>query len=184
MGGGGRNREQQNYWNAQAKTQNAAIVEKTPLEKELEAKSLSRLNWEKEGRTDISDPRAGLSNYIQIGQAALDRGKRERMGTGALQLGNEANAGHVANLKQLHQNEAAQEFGAGLENADAMAHAEATGSVMPLAQLSTNRNIARANNSAGMFAQWNQRKSKNWWDYLGEGIGMASNVGGMLFGGG
>lgn len=184
MGGGGRNRREQNYWNEQAKTQNAAIVEKTPLEKELEAKSLNRLNWEKEGRTDISDPRAGLQNYIQIGRAAIDRSKRERMGTGALQLGDAASSGYTENLKTLRQNETAQEFGAGLEQADAMAHAEATGSVMPLAQLTTNRNIARAGNSAQMFSQWNQRKSKNWWDYMSEGIGMATNIGGALFGGG
>lgn len=186
MAGGGKKekKKQETYWNQQARTANQQIAEKSELEKALEKKSLDRLNWEKEGRTDISDPRAGLQNYIQIGQAALNRAKRERMGTGALQLGNAGNAGHVANLKEQYQNEAAQEFGAGLERADALAHSEATGSVMPLAQLSTNRNIARANHAAGMFGQWSNKKAKSWWDYMKEGVGMATDVGSLLFGGG
>lgn len=181
MGGGGRNRRQQNLWDANAQRQNAAITQVDPLEQQLRDRASGRLAWEAAGRTDINDPRAGLQNHIQIGKAALDRADRERYGTGALQLGNEANAGHVANLKELNKGNMAREFGAGLEQADAMAHAEATGSVMPLAQLSTNRNIARAGHSAQMFSQWNQRQSKNWWDYLREGSGL---IGGMAFGGG
>lgn len=183
MGGGGRNRREQDAWNAQARSDNAAITQVDPLEQQLRDRSSRRLAWESGGRTNIEDPNAGLQDYIQIGKSALDRADRERYGTGALQLGNEANAGHIADLKELNKSNMAREFGAGLEQADAMAHAEATGSVMPLAQMTTNRNIARAQNSGQMFSQWNQRQSKNWWDYLREGVGVASQVGGMIAGG-
>lgn len=183
MGGGGRNREQQNYWNAQAQAQNRQITQVDPLEAQWRQQQQDYLNWRSSDGRDVAEA-PGLSEYIQIGQAAQDRAKQERMGTGALQLGNAANAGHVANLKTLRQNEAAQDFGTGLERAQAMRHAEATGSVMPLASLTTNRNVAQANHSAGMFSQWNQRKSKNWWDYLNEGVGLAGRLGGMFVGGG
>jgi hypothetical protein len=53
---------------------------------------------------------------------------------------------------------------------------------MPLSQLSTSRRLGQAQHSAGMFGQWNQRQSKNWWDYLREGVQVAGQVGGMVAG--
>lgn len=183
MGGGGRNREQQNYWNQQAQQQNQQITQVDPLEAQWRQQQMDYLNWRNSPGRDVRDA-PGLSDYIQIGQAAQERAQRDRQGTGALQLGGAGNAGYTENLKSLRQNEAAQDFGTGLERALAMRHSEASGSVMPLAQLTTNRNVARANHSAGMFNTWSQRRSMNWWDYLREGTQIASNIGGMLFGGG
>lgn len=178
MGSGGRNRERQNYWDTQAAQANQAITQVDPLEQQWRDEQKRFLDWRDSSGKDVRNA-PGLDEYIQIGQAAQDRAQRERMGTGALQLGNAGNAGYTENLKTLRQNEAAQDFGTGLESAVAARTAEATGSVLPLAQLTTNRNIAKANNAAGMFGQWNQRKSKNWWDYLIEG---AQTFGPMIAG--
>lgn len=186
MGGGQakRKREAESYWDAQARQANQAITQVDPLEAQWRQQQQDYLNWRSSDGRDVAEA-PGLSEYIQIGQAAQDRAKQERMGTGALQLGNAANAGHVANLKTLRQNEAAQDFGTGLERAQAMRHAEATGSVMPLASLFTNRNVAQAQNAGSMFGQWSARpQPKNWWDYAREGVGFAQSVGSMIFGGG
>ena len=181
MGGGGRKKREETFWNNAAKQANQQITQVDPIEQKFRQKVSDRLDWEK-GTRDIADPRAGLTDYIQIGQAAKERAKRERMGTGALQLGEAGNSGYLANLKQLHQNEAAQDFGIGLENANTMAHAEATGSVLPLAQMTTNRNVAQAGHAGSMFGQWSNKQQKSWWDYLKEGVGMATGIGGMVFG--
>lgn len=178
MGGGGRNRRNQDYWDAQNRQANQQITQVDPLEQQWRDQQQQYLTWRNSNGRDVRDA-PGLSDYIQIGEAAQHRAKQERMGTGALQLGNAGNAGYTENLKTLRQNEAAQDFGTGLEQALGMRHAEATGSVLPLAQLTTNRNVARAGHAGSMFGQWNQRQSRNWWDYLREGIGM----GRMLFGG-
>lgn len=183
MGGGGRKKREEDYWNSLAKQQNQKIAQVDPLEQKWRDQQMAFLNWRDSNGKDVRSA-PGLSEYIQIGQAAQDRAKRERMGTGALQLGGAGNAGYTENLKTLRQNEAAQDFGTGLERAMAMRTAEATGSVLPLAQLTTNRNVAQANNSAGMFGQWSNKQEKSWWDYLREGVGMASQVGSMIFGGG
>jgi hypothetical protein len=193
MGGKGRNRNQQNAWNSQvqqdqatARAQNQQITQVDPLEAAYRAKQQRVLDWENSSGKDIRNM-PGMDEHIQIGQAALNRANQERYGTGALNLGGAEGSGYAAKLKEQRQAQMGQEVGVGLENARAGIHSEAAGSVMPLSQLSTNRRLGQAqhslgiaNTSAGMFGQWNQRKSKNWWDYLGEGIGMASQVGGML----
>jgi hypothetical protein len=181
MGGKGRNREQQNYWNQQAQTQNQAIATVDPLEQKWRDKQMAFLKWDETPGKDVRDA-PGMSDHIQIGQGAIARAKQEKYGTGALQLGGAGNAGYTENLKTLRQNEMGQEVGAGLEEALAGRRAEATGSIMPLSQLSTSRRLGQAQHSAGMFGQWNQRQSKNWWDYLREGVQVAGQVGGMVAG--
>lgn len=196
MAGGGRNRREQDRWNADtqrrlqaAEAQNQQITQVDPLEAAYRAKQQRVLDWENSSGKDIRNM-PGMDEHIQIGQAALDRSRRERHGTGALQLGADGSSGYAQQLKELKQNELGEQVGAGLENARAGIHAEAAGSVMPLSQLSTNRRLGQAqhslgiaNTSAGMFGQWNQRQSKNWWDYMREGVGMATGVGRMFFGG-
>ena len=175
MGGGGRNRERQNTWDSNAQQQNAQLTQVNPLTQRWQDEQLAFMNWEGSQGRDVRDA-PGLSSFIQIGQAAKDRAGRERMGTGALQLGDAGNAGYTENLKGLRQNEAAQDFGIGLENALAARKAEATGSVIPLQQMETQRRMGQAQHSMGMFGQWNQRQSRNWWDYMREGIQMGSQV--------
>lgn len=185
MGGGAakRKRESETYWDNTARQANQDITKVDPLEQKWRDSQLAFLNWKDTPGRNVADA-PGLSDYIQIGQAAQDRAKRERFGTGALQLGDAANAGYLANLKGLRQNEMAQDFGTGLENALASRNAEATGSVMPLSQLTTNRNIAKAGQAGNMFGQWSNKQVKNWWDYAREGVGMGTQIGSMIFGGG
>jgi hypothetical protein len=171
MGGGGRNRKQQNIWNTTAQQQNAAITTPDPLEQKWKDRQLAVLNWEDTPGKDIRDM-PGMDSHIQIGRAALDAAGRDRQATG-LNLADTGSNGYATQLKELKRNELGQQVGAGLENARAGIHAEAAGSVLPLSQLSTQRKLGQAQHSAQMFGQWNQRKSKNWWDYLTDTVGMA-----------
>jgi hypothetical protein len=174
----GRNRERQNAWDAQAQTQNAAITQRDPLEVAYRAKQQKVLDWENSNGKDIRNM-PGMDEHIQIGQAALARANQDRQGMGAFNLADGGSSGYAAQLKEQKRNELGQQVGAGLEEARAGIHAEAAGSVLPFSQLSTSRNIAQANHSAGMFSQWNQRQSKNWWDYLREGVQIGGQAAGM-----
>jgi hypothetical protein len=161
---------QMSAWNTLAQTNNAAINTVDPLEQAFKDKQKRRLDWEASPNKNIGDPAAGLDEYIQIGHSALDRQNRDRMGTGALQLGDNGTAPYLANLKELHKAESAQNYGAGLEDANTMAHAEATGSVLPLAQLATNRRVAAAGNASQMFGNWsNVQTGTPWWQTLLQG---------------
>lgn len=163
MAGGGRNRQQQNYWNTQAQQQNQQMTQQSPEEALRRQQVQQYLAWKNQDGRDVRDA-PGLSDYIQIGEAAKERAGRERMGTGALKLGGEG--GFAEKLRQQKQAEAAQDFGIGLERAYAMNDAQMTGSVLPFASLDANRRQAQAGHSASMFSQWNQRRSRNWWDYM------------------
>jgi hypothetical protein len=134
--------------------------------------------WQKQPGHDIGDA-PGMDPYIQIGRGALERGKKERMGTGALALGDPGSSGHAAKLREMGQAEAAQQFGAGLENAYAMRNAEVKGSYGPLAQLELGRKMGQLNNTSQAQALWVQKQRKSPWDYALEG---ASTFGPMLFG--
>lgn len=175
----GRNRTQQNFWNSNAQQANQQITQVDPLEQAYRDRQKAFLDWEGSNGKDVRNA-PGMDAHIQIGQAALERAGRDRMGTGALQLGEDGGSGYAAKLKELKKNELGQEVGAGLETALAARTAEAHGSVMPLAQLTTSRNIGRANHSAQMFGMWNQRQSKNWWDYMRDAVGMGSQAAGAF----
>lgn len=168
------------YWNTQAQQNNQQIATVDPIEQAFKDKQKRRLDWENKPGHNITDHDAGLDEYIQIGHAAMARQDRDRMGTGALQLGDNGTAPYLANLKELKKAEAAQAYGSGLEEANTMAHAEATGSVLPLAQLATNRNIARAGNSSQMFNNWaGVQTGTPWWQTL---LGGASQAAGAYLG--
>ena len=176
MGSGGRNRERQNYWDQQAQQQNAAITQVDPLEQAYRQRQQNVLNWENQPGHDIRDM-PGMSDAIQIGQAALARANQERQGRGAINLADPSQSGYAQQLHEQKQNELGQEVGAGLENARAQIHAEATGSVLPLSQMNFQRRQAQLGNSAQMFGMWNQRQSRNWWDYLKDTVTMVSQLG-------
>lgn len=171
MGSGGRNRNQQNAWNETVRQQNAAITQVDPLEQAYRQRQQNVLNWENQPGHDIRDM-PGMSDAIQIGQAALARANQERQGRGAINLADPSQSGYAQQLHEQKQNELGQEVGAGLENARAQIHAEATGSVLPLSQMNFQRRQAQLGNSAQMFGMWNQRQSRNWWDYLTQTVGM------------
>ena len=85
MGSGGRNRNQQNAWNETVRQQNAAITQVDPLEQAYRQRQQNVLNWENQPGHDIRDM-PGMSDAIQIGQAALARANQERQGHGAINL--------------------------------------------------------------------------------------------------
>lgn len=180
MAGGGRNRRRQNYWDAQAAVQNRDMTQQSPEEALRRQQVQQYLTWKNSNGRDVRDA-PGLSDYIQIGQAAKERAGRERMGTGALKLGGEG--GYAEKLRQQKQAEAAQDFGIGLERAYAMNDAQMTGSVLPFASLDAGRRQAQAGHSASMFSQWNQRQSRNWWDYTMQIGQLAAQAAGGMGGG-
>lgn len=178
MSGGGRDeRERQDAYN-RAQTAATQINQVDPLEERYRQQQMAFLNWKDSNGRDVRDA-PGLSDYIQIGQAAQERAGRERMGTGALQLAGDA--GNAGNLRELKKQEAAQDFGTGLERAYAMRNAEATGSVMPLANMTLNRNTAYAGAMGNLYGiRSSQPKPKSWWNYLQEGAQMAGSIGGAI----
>lgn len=158
--------QQQNYWNTQAQQAYTQAQQPSELQRVYEQKQLDFLNWDKQKNRNVADA-PGLSNYIQIGQAALNRANRERMGTGALRLSDGGASGYAEKLKSLRQAEMGNEFGAGLENALAGLRAEANNSVLPLAQLNQSRllgltQIASGNNNAYL----NRPRTQPFWQQL------------------
>lgn len=166
MGSGGRKEKPETTWanNTTAAYNQANTV--SPLQKAYEQSQLDFLNWDKSQGKDIRNA-PGLDNYIQIGQSAMNKANQERMGTGALSLGDPGASGYTANLKSLRQNEMAREFGTGLEDALAGRRAEASGSVIPLASLNNQRNMGVLNASSGLLNMYMNRPKKTpWWQSL------------------
>jgi hypothetical protein len=178
MSSSGRNRDNQNFWNTQNQQQNAAIAQISPQEQAERDRISSIQAWENAPGHDIRDL-PGMGDFVQIGQAALQRANADKKGTGALQLADGGSSGYAQQLKELKRNELGQEVGAGLENARAQIIGQAHGEVLPMAQLGLSRSLGQAGHSAQMFGMWNQRPSRNWWDYLREGVQMAANPGGF-----
>lgn len=117
--------------------------EKTPAQKALEERQNRFLTWDNSKDKNVMDA-PGMSDYIQIGQAAINRANRDKVGTGALALSDGGASGYAEKLKGLRQKEAANEFGAGLETALMNRRAEAQGSVLPMAQLDLSRSMGLA----------------------------------------
>jgi len=176
---GGRNREQQNAWNQTAQTQNAQITQVDPLEQEYRDQQKAYLDWENSPGRNVEDA-PGLGTFIQTGQAAINRANQARQGSGALNLADPSSSGYAQKLREEQQAQMGQQFGSDLENAVAQRHAEATGSVLPLSQMNFQRKAAQLGNTQAMFGMWNQRQSKNWWDYLTQGVQMGAQVAGMF----
>lgn len=171
-----KNKQQQNYWQTQTNTafNNAQTV--SPLQQAYEKRQTDFLNWDNGAKKNITDA-PGMNDYIQLGQKALARQGEERYGTGALQLGGES--GYADKMKVMKQQESAQQFGAGLEDALAARRAEAQGSVMPLASLDQSRKqglLGFAGNQQQFYTQ--QANQPGFWQrLLFAGMNGASQVG-------
>lgn len=158
-------------------------AEKTPAQKAFEARQQAFLDWDNSKDKNVVDA-PGMSDYIQIGRAALERANREKMGTGALALTGGGAEGYAEKLRQMNQREQANEFGAGLETALMQRRAEAQGSVMPLAQLNMNRSMGLA----GLASQNNNsylnrpRQQPFWQQLLMGAISGGSAVAGAFAG--
>lgn len=179
-----KNNQQQDWWQGQTQTAYNNVATKTPLETQFEANQKKFLDWDASDGKDVRDAQ-GLDSYIQIGQAAQERGNQQRMGTGALALSDGGASGYAEKLKSLQNAQRGENFGSGLENALAARRAEATGSVMPLAQLDLSRKNAQLGSATGMTGMYlNRPKTRPFWQDLTMGIIQgASQVGAAAAGG-
>ena len=128
----------------------------------------------------------GLSPYIQIGRAAQERAQRQRMGSGALNLTGVGSEGYAAKLREQYNQEQGQNFGSGLENAVAGRYAEATGSILPLAQLNQGRTMGILGSTQQREGSYlNAPRETPFWQTLTMGAvqGAAGILGGMATGG-
>lgn len=177
MGSGNKKKDQgMSYWDQQAQQNAARINDVDPAEQAIRDQNKRFLDWENKVGHNIGDA-PGLQDTIQIGRSAMARADRDRMGTGALQLGDNGTTPYLANLKELKKSEAAENYGSGLEEALQAKRAEVHGSVLPYAQLMTNRRVAAAGNASQMFNNWGSVPDrKPWWQTLVQDAAQAAGA--------
>jgi hypothetical protein len=162
---------------AAAQYQTALTAAQQPTEAESIQMQRSRdfLNWMKTPGKDIGSA-PDLAPYLQIGKAAQERAGRQRMGTGAMQLG--GNEGYAAKLREQFAAEQGQQFGTGLENAVTARYGEAMGSLLPLAQLGQSRQLGVLGSTQGREMGYLNapRETPFWKQFVIEGMKGASQV--------
>jgi hypothetical protein len=176
---GGKTKKEREYYTVEQKAQNAALNTPTVGEAAMSKDVTDWNNWMAQPGHDIGSA-PGMDPYIQIGRGAIERANKDRMGTGALALGEGGSSGYAQQLKEQKKNEMGQQYGAGLENAYAMRNAEVKGSYAPLGQMELGRKMGQLNNTSQMAGLWIQKPRKSPWDYALEGT---QTFGPMLFGG-
>lgn len=151
--------------------------QQSPAEKAMQERNLAFLNWYDTAGKDVTQA-PGLSPYLQIGAAARQRAQRERMGMGAMQLGS-GNEAYATKLREQYAQEAAQNYGTGLESAVAGRYAEATGSMLPLAQLAQQRSMGLLGSAQGREMGYLNapRETPFWKTFLIEGMRGAAQIG-------
>lgn len=171
-----RTQYQQSFQQAQAPTEAERIVME---------RNKAFLNWMDTPGKDITSA-PGLAPYLQIGAAARERRQRQRMGTGGLALSGVGSEGYAAKLREQQMAEEAANFGTGLESAVAGRYAEATGSMLPLAQLGTQRSLGVLGSAqSNLQGYMNAPRETPFWKQLTMGAvqGAAGILGGMATGG-
>lgn len=159
--------------------------QQSPAEKALQERNLSFLNWmDTPGRDVTAAP--GISPYLQIGKAAQERASRQRMGMGAMQLGT-GSEGYAAKLREQYAQEAAQNYGGGLEQAVAGRYAEATGALPALMNASLSRNAMLTQSAQGNLQSYMNapRETPFWKTLVQQGIQAGATIasGGLSAGG-
>lgn len=182
----GKKQKQEDYWGGQMQTAYQNAQAPNPLEQRLSARTQQFLDWDADPNKNITDSRSGVNDYIQIGQGALARAGRERMGSGALRLSDGGASGYAEKLRTQKQAEMGNEFGAGLENALAASRAQATNSVLPLASLDMSRRFGLADRAAGNFHTYLNRPKANgfWSQFFIQGLKSAGDVATAMAAGG
>jgi hypothetical protein len=177
MASKGKNKEREDFWgnaSQQAYQQNAAP---TPLQSAWEKQQTDFLNWDESKGKDVRSA-PGMDKYIQLADAARNRASIERNPTGAMALGDLGDSGYAAQLQNQRQKESDQDIGSGLENALNLRRAEASGSVIPLAQLNQSRNANNMSFAGGMYNNIADRNKRPgfWQNLLMAGIAGGSQV--------
>lgn len=124
----------------------------------------------------------GISPYLQLGARAVAGIQKERQGGTGLNLGGQSMV--ADKLRTQMAAETAAQSAAGIEQAVAGKYAEATGNILPLAQLSLSRQTAYANNAAGRESAFmNAPRETPFWQKLAlQGVQAAGSMFNIGFG--
>lgn len=122
-----------------------------PLEERLKGQSMDWLDWSEGKQGPIDVTRApGFGPSLNLYQRAAAGQQGERMGIGALRMGEQAsNPNLVALLAEQAKARREQEAAGGLERAVAYRDAEVKGSALPLLDLAQNRTMGLASLGSG-----------------------------------
>lgn len=157
---------------AAANVATAAAAPPNPLEERLSRETMRTLDWE-EGTGEFKDrPRdvremPGLGTALSLYDAVAGARDDEQQGTGLVRMGVNASSPELAAKLETQRRARAQESAAGgLERAVGIRRAEARGSILPLAEMDTNRRMgllaganSRLANSQGLYAQFRPQPS-------------------------
>lgn len=141
----------------------------SPLQERVEGDNLSFLNWAAGEAGPIDVTRApGMGPYLSFYDRARAGQEKERMGTGALQMGlNASNPDIAARIAEANKLRREQEAAGGLERALVARAAEARGTAMPLLQMEASRESGLAGlasqnygGSRDALVQWHSRPKK------------------------
>ena len=157
----------------------------TPLESAYDKERLDWMNATsgKDGPLDVTKL-PGMGPSLGLYNSASQRQQGERMGLGALRLGQDGSNPMLGQLLRSQQDDERQQAAAGgLENAYRMKDAEMRGSIMPLLGLQQNRTLGLAGIQSGNANQASDRYTSFrpapsfWSQLLMTGIGAAGQVG-------
>lgn len=208
MGGGDAKREQQEQQRRleeiqrqqqQQQTQFIQLAaEKDPLTERLRSRDMAFLDWadqrDEAGNAVPLDVRRapGLGPALGLYDAAKRGQNEERMGIGALRMGVQGSNPNLVSLLQEQRGARREQEAAGqLEGAVRTREAEATGSILPLAQMQQNQRMGlasltsgNAQNTLGNLSQYvaRPRQRSFWQDLLLTGVGGASAMGSAFLG--
>lgn len=153
----------------------------SPLQEAWERAQLDFLDWEQgkgrfEGKPIDVMEAPGMGPSLSLFRRARAGQEGERMGQGLITMGTNASDPNLtARLAQQAKDRREQETAGALEEAVARRTAEAHGSVLPLAQLNTSRNLSlagMAGNQAGQSQSlWSQFRVRPGW-----GAGLLNNT--------
>lgn len=178
--GSGRNKELARQEALSRQQQQQALAEaRKPTEAEMIQLQRSKdfLNWMRTPGRDIGSA-PDIAPYLQIGRDAQERAQRQRMGGGGLNLADPASGGYAAKLREQLAAEQGQRFGAGLEQAIGARYAEATGNMLPMAQLGTQRNLGVLGSTQGTLQAYlgAPRETPFWQTAIMGGMGVAQGL--------
>lgn len=195
MGGGGRDRREEDRLAAERAAQQAATntaitraEQPSELEQFLNAEDLSILKYfsGSEGPVDVRNA-PGMKTANALYDSALRDQGTERYGIGALRLGTDDNAGYTGLLRENQQEHRQQRAAGALEGAVNQRVATARGEAFPLINISENRDMGIAGLRSGMYEsaadrdfRFRNRPRNSIWQSLIQGGAQAAQTKAMM----
>lgn len=134
-------------WNSTLNT----VRQATPTEQALQNESLAPINWLNSSGRDIRDLKQ-MQPYLQTFDMANQKAQQERMGTGALRMGESGSAQYANNLRTLVADQRARDFAGGLENAWSKLYGNAMGQATNVSQLANQRNLGALGSATNLYS--------------------------------